>query len=57
LWCWRRYYKNRCKLMFLALKTIKGGYHVYKHGEHNHPIRKSKRHLYCRKILLFNLHF
>jgi hypothetical protein len=45
-WCTRRYYKNKCKLMLYALKTIKGQYHVYKRGEHNHPILlMSKRHL------------
>jgi hypothetical protein len=26
---------RKCKFMLLALKTTKGGYHVYKNGEHN----------------------
>jgi hypothetical protein len=30
---------QNCKFMLLALKTTKRGYHVYKHGEHNHGIK------------------
>jgi hypothetical protein len=49
-YCSRRYYKTinekevcKCKFTLMALKTHKGGYHVYKHGEHNnHPTVKSK---------------
>jgi hypothetical protein len=40
----------------MALKTHKGGYHVYKHGEHNnHPTVKSKWFwfLYYEVIFLF----
>jgi hypothetical protein len=44
---WRRIRYNcnnklysKCQFMLLALKTTKQGYHVYKHGKHNHhPIK------------------
>jgi hypothetical protein len=49
-WRIRFYCNNRsrqnCNFMFLALKTTKHKYHVFKHGEHNHhpvnSISKSK---------------
>jgi hypothetical protein len=31
---------HNCKFKLLALKTSKEGYHVYKHGEHNHATIK-----------------
>jgi hypothetical protein len=37
-----RKYKDECKFKLLALKTPKNRYHLYKHGEHNHPIIKQK---------------
>jgi hypothetical protein len=36
-------YNRNCQFKLLALKTTSEGYHVYKLGEHNHPIMpKSK---------------
>jgi hypothetical protein len=41
---WRRRYacssqsSHNCRFMFLAIKNIKPGYHVYRHGVHNHQI-------------------
>jgi hypothetical protein len=40
-WCLRKL-MNNCKFMLLALKTTKEGYHVYKHGEHNHAALESR---------------
>jgi hypothetical protein len=45
-WCRIRYpcYRkrnNNCQFLLLALKTAKQCYHIYKHGEHNHPPVKS----------------
>ena len=34
--------RRQCKFMLLAMKTTKQGYHVFKHGEHNHPVAKCK---------------
>jgi hypothetical protein len=39
--CTRRRSQN-CKFVLLAMKTIKQGYHVYKHAEHKHTALKSK---------------
>jgi hypothetical protein len=39
-YCSRRCYPT-CKFMLLALKTTKEGYHVYKHGKHNHTVSQS----------------
>jgi hypothetical protein len=33
--CNRRW-RHNCKFQLLAMKTTKHGFHVYKHGEHNH---------------------
>jgi hypothetical protein len=38
--CLRRRTKDRCKFMMVAMKTTTEAYHVYKHGEHNHPATK-----------------
>jgi hypothetical protein len=29
-------YSDNCQFMLLALRTTKEGYHVYKHGQHQH---------------------
>jgi hypothetical protein len=34
--------RHNCEFMLLAMKTAKKGYHVYKHGEHNHPLSKQR---------------
>jgi hypothetical protein len=41
---------NNCEYQLLALKTTKQGYHVYKIGEHNHPVHKPKSK--CEQILI-----
>jgi hypothetical protein len=35
-----RRYNHSCPFRLLSLKTTKGGYHIYKHGEHDHPVSK-----------------
>jgi hypothetical protein len=33
---------HNCEFMLLALKTKTEGYHVYKHGKHNHAAFESR---------------
>jgi hypothetical protein len=40
--CNLKKYRN-CQFKLLALKTTKQGYHVYKFGEHSHPIKKKSK--------------
>jgi hypothetical protein len=41
-YCYNRPKLNRCKFMLLSMKTEEQHYHVYKHGEHNHPVHSQK---------------
>jgi hypothetical protein len=40
--CQRRYSTYNCQFMLLTMKNTKQRYHVYKHGEHNHPLNTPK---------------
>jgi hypothetical protein len=33
---------HNCPFMLLAIKNINEGYHVYTHGEHNHPFNTAE---------------
>jgi hypothetical protein len=41
--CHRKFHKEKCKFMLMAMKNTKFGFHVYQHGEHNHPEHKLKQ--------------
>jgi hypothetical protein len=41
-YCCHRKNSHNCEFMLLAMKTAKQCYHVYKHGEHNHPVETSR---------------
>jgi hypothetical protein len=40
--CQRRYSTYNCQFTLLGMKNTKHGYHVYKSGEHNHPVNTQK---------------
>jgi hypothetical protein len=50
---------HNCQFMFLAIKNTNLGYHVYRHGEHNHQIitpqskSKTQSYFYFDSIFLF----